>query len=139
MINFRVASIDGMGDRDDIALERDRMESQARENRDALRFRGAPYSNPSINAGEAKLREIANGILNAIEGGETQYSTAIWRGTFEDIEAHLENTGCSYGAWSHLEEWFSDFAIAAGIGNPEVEDLDTSGSDKLSLVFSWEA
>jgi hypothetical protein len=139
MIARSFASRDGSMEWPDIQLEKERSESQARENRNAMKFRSAPYSNPSANAGEDALREINNALIAAIEAGESQYTKAIFRGTFEDIESHLENVGCEYGAWSYLEEWFLNFAIAAGIGSPELEDLDAPGSDKLSLCFSWVA
>lgn len=132
------ASRDGSMEHPAFQLAKDRDQDRIRENRDALRFREPPYSEPSKNNGEAELRAINNALLDAIEEGKCQYTKAIYQGTFDDIEAHLENTGCDYGAWSYLEIWFENFAITQGLGNPDLEDLDAPGSDKLSLCFSWE-
>ena len=103
-----------------------------------MRFRGAPYSEPSASNGEAALRDINNALLDAIERGEMQYSISVCNGTFHDIEAHLENTGCEYGGWSHIECWFDDFAVAAGLSNQSVDDIASPNSDKRDLIFSWD-
>lgn len=88
--------------------------------------------------GELTLTEIHDGLMVAIAEGKKQYTTGVWRDIFDDIEAHLENSGCEYGVWCHLEEWFTNFAIAEELGDPNLENLDVPGSDKLSLCFTWE-
>jgi hypothetical protein len=87
--------------------------------------------------GELALEVIKKGLLAAILDGKNQYTTMIWKGTFDDIEDHLENTGHEYGSWCYLQEWFNNFAIGEGLGEPDIEDLAASGSDKLDLCFTW--
>jgi hypothetical protein len=132
------ASRDGSMERPAFQKQADRDFEQIQENRDAMRFREPPYSEPSANNGEAALRAINNALLEAIESRDTQHSTSIWKDTFEDIEAHLENTGCQYGGWSYLECWFDTFAIAAGLSNQSLDDIAAPNSDKVDLIFSWD-
>jgi hypothetical protein len=132
------ASRDGSMEHPDFQMQADRHFEQIQENRDAMRCREVPYNEPSANNGEAALRAINNALLEAIEAGETSYSTMIWKGTFQDIEAHPENTGCEYGGWSYLECWFDDFAIAAGLSNQSADDIASPSSDKRDLIFSWD-
>jgi hypothetical protein len=131
------ASRDGSMEHPAFQKQADSNFEQIQENRDAMRFRGHPYSEPSANNGEAALRSINNDLLEAIEAGDLSYSTSIWKGTFEDIEAHLENTGCEYGGWSYLECWFDDFAIAAGLSNQSIDYTSSPGGTR-ELLFSWE-
>jgi hypothetical protein len=131
------ASRDGSMEHPAFQKQADRDFEQIQENRDAMRFKKAPYSEPSSNNGEAALRAINNGVLDAIERDENSYSTIIWEGTFQDIEAHLENTGIDYGAWSYLEGWFDNLAIASMLSNQSIDYTSSPGGTR-ELLFSWD-
>jgi hypothetical protein len=126
------SSRDGSMERPDMQLARDRDWGRIRENKDADRFKEPPSHEPSVSAGEIALRSIQEGLECEIEGGSLQYSTAIWRDIFANIEAYLKSIGCEC-----LGDWFDEFAISAGIENPLIEDLTSPRSNTLLLLFSW--
>lgn len=124
------------GDRPNLERQHNRQWIQIQENRAVALSPLISDRLPNLPNGFARLTQINDGILNAIEAGNCFYFLSLFRADFDDVEAYLKSINYCFGSWSYLENWFDEFPLFSGIGDPSVE-LDGSQRITADLIFSW--
>lgn len=121
MTNFRVASVDGYGDRDDIALARDKAQGQAKENqaneRAEMHQRLIEAQEYGTNSAAENISDIVQKMIeNQVYSKLVLKSQVIW-----DVES--------------ISEAVTDACICLGLGDDEFAPYVNDQGNQIEITL----